>query len=161
MPKTRVRLKSMIVNNLIQLNVAIILIFFAIQSEASHHSAHNRQHHHETKKNKADEYVLKQTFNGLRHHKHRPHRSHNLVHQYQYDYNGYQRGYDESKREIKRTASTTSPVSDLNTNQVSANDSSSVQRDYMAAVIGKDVQLDCRMKNLANDDDKVVFMNLT
>jgi len=42
----------------------------------------------------------------------------------------------------------------------SASSSGSVQRDYMAAVIGKDVQLDCRMKNLANDDDKIVWLKM-
>jgi len=42
----------------------------------------------------------------------------------------------------------------------SAASSGSVQRDYMAAVIGKDVQLDCRMKNLANDDDKIVWLKM-
>ena len=31
-----------------------------------------------------------------------------------------------------------------------------LQRDYIATTIGKDIQLDCKMNNLANDDDKVI-----
>lgn len=38
-------------------------------------------------------------------------------------------------------------------------DSSNSQRDYIAAIIGKDVQLDCKMKHLVNEDDKVHTKN--
>lgn len=31
----------------------------------------------------------------------------------------------------------------------------SPQRDYIVTTVGKDVQLDCKMKNLSKDDDKV------
>jgi len=35
-----------------------------------------------------------------------------------------------------------------------------LQRDYIAATVGKDVQLDCKMKDLANDDDKIVWLKM-
>lgn len=35
-----------------------------------------------------------------------------------------------------------------------------LQRDYIAATVGKDVQLDCKMKNLANEDDKIVWLKM-
>lgn len=35
-----------------------------------------------------------------------------------------------------------------------------LQRDYIAATVGKDIQLDCKMKNLANDDDKIVWLKM-
>lgn len=103
-------------------------------------------------------------FKDLHHRKHRSHRSHNLVvgqHQDQYDYNGHRRRtYDDSssKRDIiKHTSSDVATTAGDSSNSNQANDSNSVQRDYMAAVIGKDVQLDCRMKNLASDDDNKVI----
>jgi hypothetical protein len=51
-----------------------------------------------------------------------------------------------------------SSKSDTSGGNTSANNA--IQRDYMAAVIGKDVQLDCKMKNLANDDDKIVWLKM-
>lgn len=35
-----------------------------------------------------------------------------------------------------------------------------LQRDYIAATVGKDVQLDCKMKNLVNEDDKIVWLKM-
>ena len=35
---------------------------------------------------------------------------------------------------------------------------SDLQSDYVSAIVGKDVQLDCKMVNLAHDDDKVDFL---
>lgn len=137
---------------------------------------HDRHHVSSNKKN--SEYAMAAdgersfqeagVFKDLHHRKHRSHRSHNLVvgaqHQDQYDYNGHRRRtYDDSssKRDItKHTSSDVATTVDSSSNSNQANDSNSVQRDYMAAVIGKDVQLDCRMKNLAGDDDKVIHFIL-
>lgn len=33
-------------------------------------------------------------------------------------------------------------------------------RDYISATVGKDVQLDCKMKNLASDDEKIVWLKM-
>lgn len=191
MSKNRVRLKlnSLIFNDVLQLTSVIILIFAICESEAKYHSfsSHIKRHHHLEDKqtlfelkneshhqtnnqNEFNEYALLDDrkvsiFKDLKHRKHRPHRSHNLIYQDKYDYNGYHHSHDDSfKRESKRTASSSASLdSNISANQLNANDSSSassVQRDYMAAVVGKDVQLDCRMKNLANDDDKVFNSSL-
>lgn len=74
-------------------------------------------------------------------------------HQRRSHYHTYHHGYEQSKRDHKRTAPVATASDTVAT--TNRNETNSVQRDYMAAVIGKDVQLDCRMKNLANDDDKV------
>jgi hypothetical protein len=34
-----------------------------------------------------------------------------------------------------------------------------LQRDYIAATVGKEVQLDCKIKNLVNEDDKVWYFS--
>lgn len=48
-----------------------------------------------------------------------------------------------------------------NVNNSSLNmNNNNIQRDYIAAVIGKEVQLDCKMKNLINDDDKIVWLKM-
>lgn len=102
------------------------------------------------------------------HHSHRhlrrPYRSHYFHHYHHYN----DETDDEVKRgDRKRTVTTTSIVFDASTtasnsyaNNSSGSSEAIVQRDYMAAVIGKDVQLDCRMKNLAHDDDKIVWLKM-
>lgn len=35
-----------------------------------------------------------------------------------------------------------------------------LQRDYVATTVGKEVQLDCKMKDLLNDDDKIVWLKM-
>jgi hypothetical protein len=41
-----------------------------------------------------------------------------------------------------------------------ANSVNSLQRDYLATTVGKDVQIDCKMKNLNSDDDKIVWLKM-
>ena len=45
-----------------------------------------------------------------------------------------------------------------NNNNNNINNEYNLQREYVSAIIGKDVQLDCKMKNLAHDDDKVNYL---
>jgi len=43
-----------------------------------------------------------------------------------------------------------------NTNNL-ANNKPDAKRDYVSAIVGKDVQLDCKISELVHDDDKVRY----
>ena len=45
----------------------------------------------------------------------------------------------------------------VNTN---GGDSYNLQRDYVATNVGKEVQLDCKMKDLISEDDKIVWLKM-
>ncbi|CAF0856230.1 unnamed protein product [Brachionus calyciflorus] len=45
-------------------------------------------------------------------------------------------------------------------NLMSSKSESNLQRDYIAATLGKDVQLDCKMSGLVGDDEKIVWLKM-
>jgi hypothetical protein len=47
-----------------------------------------------------------------------------------------------------------------NSNNNNNNNLNSLQRDYLATTVGKDVQIDCKMKNVNADDEKIVWLKM-
>jgi hypothetical protein len=79
-------------------------------------------------------------------HNHKRHRHHNQLHRHHvedFSVSGTRNKASSHKRTV------TSPSDEGNLN-----------RDYMASVIGKEVQLDCKMKSTVGDDDKIVWLRM-
>ena len=77
---------------------------------------------------------------------HRKHSTLNNAHNYSAVHRRHNRNELNEYMSLKSKNSRTAFNSDYN-----------LQRDYIAATVGKEVQLDCKIKNLVNDDDKVNF----
>ena len=90
--------------------------------------------------------ITKHNEHNRSHHKHRNNRHSKLKH---------------SKLK-KQLSSNTNSETSINSGQNNENSNSfnNLQRDYLSTTIGKDVQIDCKMKNLNSDDDKIVWLKM-
>ena len=69
--------------------------------------------------------------------------------------NGHRPRHGKLKKQILSSGSNSVNYNTAGSNNEHQANVNNLQRDYLATTVGKDVQIDCKMKNLSNEDDKV------
>jgi hypothetical protein len=79
------------------------------------------------------------------------------IHHHNHHHNSNSSSHKPKHQKLKKQLLTNGAAA-ANSDQV--NTVNSLQRDYLATTVGKDVQIDCKMKNLNSDDDKIVWLKM-
>jgi hypothetical protein len=83
---------------------------------------------------------------------HNTHHNHNKHHNNHQHHNAKLKHY-KLKKQLPNS-------SNVNQNKNELNSLDNLQRDYISTTIGRDVQIDCKMKRLNNDDDKIIWLKM-